>query len=515
MKIIFITFHIEKTPPAFPLASAILKTSLQQDSRTSDFNICINEYYLPADITAVAAKVLADSADICGFSACTWNSAEILSLATELRKVRPEIKLVVGGPQATADSSTFAESGLFNSIITGEGEGAIAEAVTRKRSGSPIIQAAPVDFKNTLSPYPAVQELLHRHDGILWEVSRGCPYNCAFCYESRGSSTVQTITEERLKSELRFFRDNNIRHIWVLDPTFNHNRDHAKTVLEAIIDIYPDAAYTFEIRAELMNEELCGLLSELNASLQIGLQTTNTNAGRLINRSLKAERFLDRCRMMAGFGLTFGIDLIYGLPGDNYEGFCKSLDFAVSASPNNIDIFPLSVLPGTLLAESADKLGLKHKGFPSYEVTESDSFSRSDIIKAAQLTKAVDLLYNREQAFAWFNTAAAALQTLPAELFSNFSRHPNNDVLDFIKTSFRKSNKHRLLPVVESFIRWSRAAETAFANPGKEIAVKLCRKPELLDEMSRISAEDFLRRYPSGKDRNYKLIFDGEELYIL
>ena len=207
------------------------------------------------------------------------------------------------------------------------------------------------------------------------------PTTVSFCYESKGGNRVRTVSDERLKSELELFKSRSIQNIWVLDPTFNHNRRHAGKVLESISEIYPEAHYTFEVRAELMNEATCGMLSELNASLQIGLQTTNPVAGKFINRKLKPEKFLEKCRIMADYNLTFGIDLIYGLPGDDFRGFCESVNFAVQACPNNLDIFPLSVLPGTELADRADELVLKNTGFPLYEIIENRSFKREDIKK--------------------------------------------------------------------------------------------------------------------------------------
>ena len=514
MKIFFTAFHIEKTPPAFPLAAAILKTAILEDKRTSGNEVIIREYYLPAEISSIAEEIISDGADVCCLTACTWNSSEIIKLAAKLKKLKNNIRLIVGGPQATADSRDFSRSGHFDCIIAGEGEAVIADAVLGRNVDSSELKAPAAEFEKAPSPYPVAPELIEKHDGILWEVSRGCPYNCSFCYESKGGSRVRTVSDERLKSELELFKSRSIQNIWVLDPTFNHNRRHAGKVLESISEIYPEAHYTFEIRAELMDEATCGMLSELNASLQIGLQTTNPVAGKFINRKLKPEKFLEKCRIMADYNLTFGIDLIYGLPGDDFRGFCESVNFAVQACPNNLDIFPLSVLPGTELADRADELGLKNTGFPLYEIIENRSFKREDIKKAANLTRAVDLLYNREQAFAWFNTAASALELTPVEMFEGFNRHRNNDALDFIRDALRRKGNQKLLQVVDSFIRWSRAAETAFANPGREITVKLCRKPEILDELSRFKPEEFLRRHPSGKDRNYRLLFDGEELYI-
>lgn len=514
MTVFIVAIHIEQTPPAFPLPAAILKTSLKNNPETKAFDIKIAEYYLPVNITEITAEIISKGADACCFSAYTWNASKIIEAAAELKKLKPDIRLIAGGPQATAESSDFADTGLFDGIIKGEGEDSISEILLNKSDETAIFDSPIINFEATESPYPNILNELERHDGILWEVSRGCPYSCSFCYESRGCKTIRTIPETRMKAELELFREKEIAKIWVLDPTFNHKAEHAERILEAIIDIHPWAHYTFEIRAELMNKKLCEMFSELDASLQLGLQTTNAEALKNINRGLTPDKFLEKCRMMSNFGLTFGIDLIYGLPGDNYETFRNSLDFAVEARPNNIDIFPLSVLPGTEMAEKASALNIKNCGFPDYTIIENKSFSRSDIAKAEALTNAANILYNREQAFAWFNTAAEALKLKPSVLIENFSKHRNDNALDFIKSEFRRKNKTRILPIVESFIKWSRTAESAFANPGKELHVKLCRKPELLDELVHCSAEEFLRRHPFGKDRSYNLYFDGEELYI-
>ena len=357
MTIVLVSIHVEKTPPAFPLAAAVIKTAIEKAAETSNFKVLMHDYYLPVIPSETVKNLLESGADVFGFSACTWNSAEIISIAGLLKQNKAGCRIVAGGPQASAVPEIFKNSGFFDIIIVGEGEELIVDALIRQTSEPEILTAAPVDFSAGSSPYPAVLDKKRMFDGILWEVSRGCPYNCAFCYESRGCKTIRTVSKDRMKAELELFRRNGIKKIWVLDPTFNRSSSHAVQVLNEIIAVYPDAHYTFEIRAELMNRQICALLSEIDASLQIGLQTTDASALKKINRSLNEDKFLEKCRMMSEYGLTFGIDLIYGLPGDSYESFTKSLDFAVSAAPNNLDIFPLSVLPGTEIAERADEYG--------------------------------------------------------------------------------------------------------------------------------------------------------------
>lgn len=514
MTIVFISIHVEKTPPAFPLAAAILKTSVMKDQRTSGFTVLMREYYLPVNPKEIAHELLETKSDIFGFSACTWNSDQIIGIAAELKRNSPDCRIIAGGPQASAAAGVFQETGFFDTIIIGEAEGVIIDALFPQKNQPVVLTAPPSDFSGSSSPYPAVLNKKRKSEGILWEVSRGCPYKCSFCYESRGCKTIRTIPAERMRSELELFRMNGIKKIWVLDPTFNHNSNHAEKVLNEIIAVYPEAHYTFEIRAELMNRQICALLAGIDASLQIGLQTTNPAALKKINRSLTQDKFLGNCRMMSEYGLTFGIDLIYGLPGDNYESFKKSLDFAVSAAPNNLDIFPLSVLPGTEMAENAEEYGIRHMGFPSYITEYCESFSKEDMKNAETITGAVDTLYNQKQAFAWFNTAAAALKLRPSALFEQFSKQRSNDAVKFIQAEFRRKNRTGLLPVIESLINWSRAAEVAFSNPGRSFQVKLCRKPEILDELATTDPETFLQRHPGGKERTYQIVFDGEELYI-
>ena len=428
MKLILVSVHVEKTPPAFPLAAAVLKTGVSGKNILKDSDIEILEFFLPVEPRDAASAIIDRKPEAAGFTVCTWNAAVILKIISELRKKKPDMKIIAGGPQATADPYELKATALFDYIVCGEGESIFPDIIVNIKkglqTGNCIMNAPNADFTSSPSPYETV---LKRGDysGVLWEISRGCPYNCSFCYESHGNKSIRTISEQRLISELKLFRKKGIRRIWVLDPTFNHSSSHAVRILRLISRHHPEAHYTFEIRAELMSREICEAFSRINASLQIGIQTINNDALKHLNRGFNRKKFIRGCRMMTKFGLSFGIDLIYGLPGDNYSGFRSSLNFVVESSPNNIDIFPLSVLPGTELSENADKLGIKHKGFPGYEVISTSTFSTADLYKTEKLVDACDSLYNREQSFAWFNTVTKALELSPSS-FLNFGPNPEN-----------------------------------------------------------------------------------------
>lgn len=515
MTVALISLHVEESPAAFPLASAVLKAAIEADSRLSGCRVDIHEFTLPAGAPDIAATLIKSGYDAFGFSVYTWNADEVIETARLLKAELSDALIFAGGPQVTAIPAEFEKTGLFTFIITGEGEGVLPDMLLnpdKPKAGA----SSEFDFSSSPSPYPSVLKKGRQHSGLLWEVSRGCPFRCAFCYEARGSKTIRTISSERLIAELKLFNKKKIEKIWVLDPTFNHSQTHAVEVLEAIHTHHPDAHYTFEIRAELMNEELCGLLSELDASLQIGLQSTDAEVLSSANRNLDARKFQQKCRMMSSWGLTYGIDLIYGMPFDNLEKFRKSLDFAVDAGPNNIDIFPLAVLPGTELSDNAEKFELNNTGFPEYLVTGNSSFPAADLKKAAAITSACDKLYNKEQSFPWFRTVVTALKTTSSALFERWAQSGTGeaDVIDFLSREFTKADSRSFFPIIESFILWSRTAEAAFSNPGTPFLVELCRKPEQLDELAGISPEAFLKRYPKPKVRKYQVLFDGQELFI-
>jgi hypothetical protein len=226
---------------------------------------------------------------------------------------------------------------------------------------------------------------------------------------------------ERVKAELRLFEARGVSQVFVLDPTFNFDTRQAKAILRLIAAQAPGIHFSFEIRSEFIDPELARLFAAINWSLQIGLQSADDAVLRKINRSIDRVDFEAKVLLLHQAGATYGFDLIYGLPGDTLEGFQASLDFALSLAPNHLDIFPLSVLPGTRLHDTAPDFGLQHLKEVPYTVLASPGFSEADMAAAGRTARACDRMYNQGKAVPWFAMLLEALALAPSELFARFA----------------------------------------------------------------------------------------------
>ena len=182
--------------------------------------------------------------------------------------------------------------------------------------------------------------------GALWELARGCPYSCAYCYESKGEKKVRTIPLGRLEKELERFVERGTERVFVLDPTYNASRDRALSLLRLIEKKAGEIHFNFEVRAELLDRELVDAFSRIPCSLQIGLQSTNPEALALVNRPVDLKQFSKKIMLLNDAGIVFGIDLMYGLPGDTLSSFRSSVDYAVSLYPEQPRDFPARRLAG-------------------------------------------------------------------------------------------------------------------------------------------------------------------------
>ncbi|MGE0156433.1 MAG: radical SAM protein [Geobacter sp.] len=438
MHLHLVTIHAMPSAQSVPLAAAFLKASLDgRPEPTAPVTVTTAEYFCGTPLDRIAAEIVAQQADIVGFPVYLWNRADCCSLVSRLRQQCPQLLLIGGGPEATADPAGLLQQAPFDLLAVGEGEQTLAELVERLDRNESLaglpgtarlveggLQQVPRPKIDDLAqlPSPYLAGLLDDHisNGMVWQLSRGCPYACEFCYDGMGDRKVRRYPLERLEAELEYLVARGAAQVFALDSTFNTDKKRAKSLLRLIRDRAPGVHFHFEVRHELLDKEQAQLFAELTCSLQIGLQSADPAVASGVGRTFDREDFRRKVMLLNDSGATFGFDLIYGLPGDSLDRFREGLNFALSLYPNHLDIFPLSVLPGTAVGNKAAAIGLQHLPEPPYTLQQSPSFPLADMAVARRLGAASDIFYSRGKAVAWFNGVARGLRLQPVELLERF-----------------------------------------------------------------------------------------------
>jgi len=332
---------------------------------------------------ALKDLILKKKPDIIGFTLFNWNMERSLALAEEIKK-HHSCRIIVGGPEVTPDNALI-HSDAVDTFVFGDGEQAFITLLSEPmgRLGKEISSCSESIFMTASSPY--IEGLLEPHieNLILLETQRGCPYRCGFCFYNKSRGTLAFKDENHLLEGVRWAVDYGIEELYLLDPSLNARPD-LKNVLSKIaeINVKKRVSITSEIRAEWIDEELADLFLKAGFSgFEIGLQTTNKRALSVMKRPTDLKKFLRGSLLLKERDILPRIDLIAGLPGDDLEGFKRSIGFISENNLNDdVQVFPLSVLPGTAFRKNSKKLNLVYEPKPPYTIIETDTYSKEDLL---------------------------------------------------------------------------------------------------------------------------------------
>ena len=430
MKIIMATIHLESSTRAVPLAAACLKAMVE------NHEVLLENYYLEQSVQSIGSSLLAQDPEVVGFPVYLWNRTLVIDVIAYLKQDNPALIVLAGGPEVTAAPGRFLENSGADVAMQGEGEMMIRPLLDALSKGDPVPETDGLwtrnykpsraafcpDFNSLVSPLLSGALDLSANQGLLWELSRGCPFACDFCFESKGAKKVRSLSLDRIEQELALIRDAGIEQVFVLDPTFNTDKKRVLAILDLIREYTPNTYYYFEIRSEFLDDETAEAFSTILCTLQSGLQSWNPDVLINVNRRFDPEEFRRKMDLLSCNQVSFGLDLIYGLPGESYTGFRDSLNYALSLEPNHLDLFPLSVLPGTVLYDKGEQLGLHHLPEDPYRVTYTDSMTVEDLAKAAELAEGADELYNAGKAVSWFTRICRDMEAEPAGIMDDWIR---------------------------------------------------------------------------------------------
>lgn len=498
----------EKGNFSYPLGALCIQDAIGKKAR-------LENHYLFEDPRKVARNV---TGEVVGISVYLWNRPWFDQFVKALKQKRPEVLLFAGGPEVTANPDSF-DLDTYAFLSLGEGEESVPKALAMLErqerpigiegiviKGGPRSYACPQDVSklgSVILDHKADPFLAHS-DSVLWELTRGCPFHCAFCFESKGIRSVRHFPMARIEAELAYLKAHQVRDIFVLDPTFNMDKQRTKTLLNLFIKKAKGIHFTFENRAELLDEELIGLFGKLDCALQIGMQSSNPKALKAIGRHAQADKFQKNVRLLSHSGITFGLDLIIGLPEDTLEGFSRSLDDAISFKPSNIDIFLLSLLPGTRLGDEASEKEMRWDHHSPYLLIESKSMDQQAIEKALVMKKGCDLFYTKGQAWAWMDLLIKISKSAAHQILYEFGRfaegQEEEDIYclqdQFVRKLLKQAGKQAYVKLLTSYMELYQGI-AYLLETGQTPVVDLCWDPNELSLLEHLAPDQFLMRHPS------------------
>ena len=384
--------------------------------------------------------------DVIGFSCYIWNFHMVRELIYDLVKVLPETDIWLGGPEVSFDcEKLLKEFPMIKGIMVGEGENTFRELLScyvHASSGSQspvdvVLQAKLEKIPGLYLPsghtgereltdldsLPFYYDSLKNFENriIYYESSRGCPFRCAYCLSSI-DKRVRFCSPEKVKRELQFFLDQKVEQVKFVDRTFNCNHEHAMEIWRFIKENDNNVTnFHFEIAADILTEEEIQILSEMRpglVQLEIGVQSVNEETLKAINRSADTASITEAVvRLQKGMNIHIHLDLIAGLPFENYDSFVNSFNCVYAMKPQQLQLGFLKVLKGSPIAGRVTEYGIVFQAQSPYEVLYTNWISYEQILKLKQVEEMVELYYNSNQ----FRHTLTVLEQEFGDAFSMFS----------------------------------------------------------------------------------------------
>jgi radical SAM superfamily enzyme YgiQ (UPF0313 family) len=392
-----------------PLAAAYLKLWAEGKGLRSYYDI---QLFPPAEANVLGDRALvAALADrepwLVGFTCYVWNIERTLWIARELKQLRPEVRIVLGGPEITADNEWVLATDAYDFAVIGEGEQTftqlllalledeaaqdipIAGLYLPPASGPrfdparcPAFRTPMPDLNALGSPYRAGILDVADEEMLLLETIRGCRFQCKFCYYPKAYDTLYFLAPEAVRVELAHAAERGAREVVLLDPTLNQRKNFA-AFLRLLADGNPGQCFRYfgELRAEGITDETAALLRHANfTEVEVGLQSIEPEAMTRMDRKNNLHAFERGVRAMLREGIKVKVDLIVGLPGDTIESVRRGLHYVRDQGLYaEVQVFHLSVLPGTAFRHEAASLGLRFQTRPPYYVLKTPTLTAADI----------------------------------------------------------------------------------------------------------------------------------------
>lgn len=395
------------------LALRFLKAFSQKD-----FNdIEIAEYTIKDPVMNIVSDLFQRKPDVIGFSCYIWNIEETIQVISMVKKIMPEVRIVLGGPEVSYDTDYWMNRLQdVDFIVMGEGEETFHHLLTelqttRKfhfvygvayRKGEEVIinpGRPKLNLEDLPSPHRFAEDIPDLSKRIVYfETSRGCPFSCQFCLSSIEVG-VRYFDIEKTKADIIYLIDNGAKLIKFVDRTFNIKRDYAMEMFQFLIDNHRGCVFQFEITADIMRPEVLDFLSEHAPAgifrFEIGVQSTNDQTNDLVKRRQNFSKLVRTVQKVKDSGkIDQHLDLIAGLPMEDYNSFRKTFNDVFDLRPEELQLGFLKMLRGTGMRNDADKYNYIYMDHAPYEILGNEILPFSDLVRIKRVEDVLEKYWN-------------------------------------------------------------------------------------------------------------------------
>lgn len=403
-------------------------------------HIVLKEYTINQQKDDIMRDIYLEHPDVVCVSCYIWNLSFVKELMADLIKILPGADFWAGGPEVSYDAEKFlTENSEFKGVMVGEGEETFKELagyyVEKNpqnlkdmtgicyRDGDQIIHNGwrqIMDLSSIPFIYKDLSEFKNRI--IYYESSRGCPFSCSYCLSSIDKK-LRFRDTETVKKELQFFIDNKVPQVKFVDRTFNCKHDHAMAIWKYINEHDNGVTnFHFEISADLLREEELQEMSTMRPGLiqlEIGVQSTNSDTIKAIHRTMDFEKLKGIVDRIHSFGnIHQHLDLIAGLPYEDYDSFRHSFNDVYALKPQQLQLGFLKVLKGSHMMEMCKEYGIVYKTQEPYEVLSTKWLDYDHVLKLKTVENMVEVYYNSGQ----FQNTLEYLEKFFPDAFSIYER---------------------------------------------------------------------------------------------
>ena len=382
-------------------------------------HIILKEYTINQQKDDIMRDIYLEHPDVVCVSCYIWNISFVKELMSDLAKILPDADFWAGGPEVSYDAEKFlSENPEFTGVMVGEGEETFQElsGYYVKKNPEKLENITGICYRDgektihngwrqimDLSSIPFIYKDLSEFKNriIYYESSRGCPFSCSYCLSSVDKK-LRFRDIEMVKKELQFFIDHKVPQVKFVDRTFNCKHDHAMAIWKYINDHDNGVTnFHFEISADLLREEDLQEMSTMRPGLiqlEIGVQSTNPDTIKAIHRTMDFEKLKGIVDRIHSFGnIHQHLDLIAGLPYEDYDSFRNSFNDVYALKPQQLQLGFLKVLKGSHMMEMCREYGIVYKNREPYEVLSTKWLDYDHVLKLKNVENMVEVYYNSGQ----------------------------------------------------------------------------------------------------------------------